>query len=422
MHYRKSQGVILLLLITALMFSGCQRSTSFILPPESTENQLQNVATAGTEPTEGTTEVTAAPTEVTTVPVEETTAPTQETTAPTEPTQTQIVETTPAGMDSGSEAHIHSYEATTVSPTCTARGYTRYTCDCGNSYQDEYTDALGHDYKVTTVPPTSTQRGYDQHQCSRCGDTYLDHYTEKLGGSSQPAPGKHQHSYTDTVVAPTCTADGYTEHNCACGDQYRSDIQKALGHDYKVTVVPPTVESQGYNLHECTRCGDSYKDTYINKLPVSTEPPETEPPETKPPENAHPVYDISDHVVGSLEYQILAEINAYRAAEGLGELKLDKKLCALAAIRAYESSISFSHTRPNGTSCFSVFDDYNYNAGLAGENLVYCNASYSAAEIVTSWMNSTSHKNNILCSSFRKAGLGIYYANGRVYVANLFVG
>lgn len=412
MYHRKSQGLILLLMITVLMFSGCQKSTAFILPPASTGDQLQNVDT--THPTTGT-----EPAESTTAP---TTVPTEETTAPTEPTQTQIPETSPVEADSGSEAHIHSYTTTTVSPTCTTRGYTRYACDCGSSYQDAYTQALGHDYKVTTVPPTSTQRGYDQHQCARCGDIYLDHYTEKLPSSSQAAPGGHQHSYGQTVVAPTCTADGYTEHTCACGDRYRSDTKKALGHDYKVTVVPPTVENQGYNLHECTRCGDSYKDTYVSKLPVCTEPPETEPPETKPPESTHPVYDISDHVVGSLEYEILAEINAYRAAQGLSELKLDKKLCALAAIRAYEASISFSHTRPNGTSCFSVFDDYNYPDGLVGENLVFCNASYSAAEIVTSWMNSSSHKSNILCSSFRKAGLGIHYANGRIYVANLFFG
>ena len=102
---------------------------------------------------------------------------------------------------------------------------------------------------------------------------------------------------------------------------------------------------------------------------------------------------------------------------------MDKKLCALAAIRAYEASISFSHTRPNGTSCFTVLTEYNYRGGsLAGENLLHASPGYPADKLVDVWMKSTSHKNNILTSSFTKAGLGIYYANGRMYIANFFAG
>lgn len=41
--------------------------------------------------------------------------------------------------------HIHSYSGTMVSPTCTAQGYMLYTCDCGETYKDEYVPALGHD-------------------------------------------------------------------------------------------------------------------------------------------------------------------------------------------------------------------------------------------------------------------------------------
>jgi uncharacterized protein YkwD len=128
-------------------------------------------------------------------------------------------------------------------------------------------------------------------------------------------------------------------------------------------------------------------------------------------------------VVGSLEYEILAELNARRAAEGLSELKMDKKLCALSAIRAYECSVSFSHTRPNGSSCFSLFTEYNYKGGsIAGENLLYASSGKSVASLVDAWMDSTSHRNNILSTSFTKAGIGVYYSGGRIYVANFFVG
>ena len=40
--------------------------------------------------------------------------------------------------------HIHSYTSTLTAPTCTEPGYTTYTCDCGESYADDYVDATGH--------------------------------------------------------------------------------------------------------------------------------------------------------------------------------------------------------------------------------------------------------------------------------------
>lgn len=50
----------------------------------------------------------------------------------------------------------HSYTAEVTAPTCEEKGYTTFTCDCGDSYVDNYVDALGHDYKY----------GY----CTRCDE------------------------------------------------------------------------------------------------------------------------------------------------------------------------------------------------------------------------------------------------------------
>ena len=52
--------------------------------------------------------------------------------------------------------HTHSYTATVTAPTCTDMGYTTHTCSCGDSYTDNYRDALGHDY-INGI-------------CSRCGE------------------------------------------------------------------------------------------------------------------------------------------------------------------------------------------------------------------------------------------------------------
>ena len=42
---------------------------------------------------------------------------------------------------------VHDYQAEVTQPTCTEQGYTTYTCSrCGDSYVDDYVDALGHDW------------------------------------------------------------------------------------------------------------------------------------------------------------------------------------------------------------------------------------------------------------------------------------
>ncbi len=49
------------------------------------------------------------------------------------------------------EATGHSYESAVTEPTCTEQGYTTYTCsECGDTYVDDYVDALDHDYAPAT--------------------------------------------------------------------------------------------------------------------------------------------------------------------------------------------------------------------------------------------------------------------------------
>ena len=42
--------------------------------------------------------------------------------------------------------HKHAHSSKVVAPTCTEKGYTEYTCECGDSYRDSYVDALGHSF------------------------------------------------------------------------------------------------------------------------------------------------------------------------------------------------------------------------------------------------------------------------------------
>ena len=77
--------------------------------------------------------------------------------------------------------HTHNYTPVVTEPTCTAAGYTTYTCTCGHSYVDLYVSATGHNYSAIVTEPTCTEGGYTTHTCTVCGDSYVDSRTGMLG-------------------------------------------------------------------------------------------------------------------------------------------------------------------------------------------------------------------------------------------------
>lgn len=149
---------------------------------------------------------------------------------------------------------------------------------------------------------------------------------------------------------------------------------------------------------------------------AATQPPETVPPETEDPTAA--IYDISDYAMGSLAYAFLDEINACRAEAELEALTLDGRLSAIASVRAYEASVYWSSSRPDGRGGASVMGDYGYGYGSTAEHLCY---GGDAAAMVAAWMGSDTHKANVLSSSFTKLGVGEYNSGGTVCVAVVFV-
>ena len=117
----------------------------------------------------------------TTEPGSDKTEPTQPSESqPTEPTTQPTQPTTPTQPQPTEPPHQHSYTSTVVAPTCNDKGYTKHTCSCGDSYKDNYTDALGHHFIDEVVAPTSTEKGYTKHTCDRCWYSYNDTYTDPV--------------------------------------------------------------------------------------------------------------------------------------------------------------------------------------------------------------------------------------------------
>lgn len=128
------------------------------------------------------------------------------------------------------------------------------------------------------------------------------------------------------------------------------------------------------------------------------------------------------HVVADQTATEIQEVfrltNEERKKEGKSALKQDPKLMQAAAKRAQEITEEFAHTRPDGTSCFTVLDEYSVSWWAAAENIAY--GQSSAAAVMNSWMNSSGHKENILKENMTHIGIGLYIKNGRKYWVQLF--
>ena len=80
--------------------------------------------------------------------------------------------------------HTHNYEAVVTAPTCTAGGYTTYTCECGETYVADETAALGHDFvegvcsrceekDPNYVPPCAHKDTGLDAKCDECGEYFV---------------------------------------------------------------------------------------------------------------------------------------------------------------------------------------------------------------------------------------------------------
>lgn len=110
---------------------------------------------------------------------------------------------------------------------------------------------------------------------------------------------------------------------------------------------------------------------------------------------------------------VLDGTNKIRSENGAAALQLDENLTKAAMLRAVEMAYSgtFSHTRPDGTSCFSVFDTFGIEFGFCGENIAQ--GFTSASSVVNGWKNSEGHFSNMISKNFTKLGVGVIkVANG----------
>lgn len=128
----------------------------------------------------------------------------------------------------------------------------------------------------------------------------------------------------------------------------------------------------------------------------------------------------------SVEARAFELMNAQRLANGLQSLEWDEQIIALA--RSHSQSMAdgkyFSHKDPSGgfvDSRASKLGIFNWMA--IGENIAFMKGYDDPASMaVEKWMQSTSHKKNILSGQWRDSAIGVAVADdGAIYFTQVFI-
>jgi uncharacterized YkwD family protein len=127
-----------------------------------------------------------------------------------------------------------------------------------------------------------------------------------------------------------------------------------------------------------------------------------------PPSN--PKSTGSTTSVSSYANQVVSLVNKERANAGLSALASDSALTSMALVKAKDmyNNNYFSHTSPTYGSPFAMMTAFGIKYSYAGENIA--KGQRTPQEVMTAWMNSAGHRQNILSPNFAK--IGVAYYNG----------
>jgi hypothetical protein len=109
--------------------------------------------------------------------------------------------------------------------------------------------------------------------------------------------------------------------------------------------------------------------------------------------------------------EVIRLTNDRRVAAGLSPLSENGALSQAALAKGADmlNKGYWAHFAPDGTSPWTFFTNFGYKYRYAGENLARDFSSPGAA--VDAWMNSPTHRDNILNGNYKEVGIGVVEGN-----------
>lgn len=233
------------------------------------------------------------------------------------------------------------------------------------------------------------------------------------GGTTVPVSGAGKYSVRLE------SAEGCLKVNAAdCGAE---EVQPTAAPEETAT-PQPTATPEESRVTETTCAPEATAVPDVTKKPEATATPAAANP-VKPTDapkataapipTAIPAASVSSGLsMSAMAAEVAAQVNAERAKYGLSSLTVSDELTRAACVRASEIVRQFSHTRPDGSSCFTV------SGAAYGENIA--KGQSSADRVMAAWMSSEGHRANILRESYGSIGVCAQKVNGVIYWVQLF--
>lgn len=198
---------------------------------------------------------------------------------------------------------------------------------------------------------------------------------------------------SDNQISKECKLTVYEPKKTSSGGSAQSGNS---GSSNTANQTPSTGNSSGGSSGQSGSSGGSSK-------PSTPQEPET------PAASYHTAY----------ARQVADLVNEQRASAGLDRLAWDPSLSSAANIRSKELTVLFSHTRPDGTDCFTAISNPQDYVAF-GENIAAGQPSPSV--VMDAWMNSSGHRANILNSHYTKIGVSCYDKDDMYHWVQIFGG
>lgn len=153
------------------------------------------------------------------------------------------------------------------------------------------------------------------------------------------------------------------------------------------------------------------------KAPAATTPAPA-PAEAKPAQT--PAANTADVKVPAAVQQVVDLTNQERAKQGLKALQIDTNLTKSAQAKSQDMKDKnyFSHTSPTYGSPFDQMKTFGVTYKSAGENIAM--GQRTPQEVVTGWMNSPGHRENIMNPAYTHIGVGL--SDSGFYWTQQFIG
>ena len=251
------------------------------------------------------------------------------------------------------------------------------------------------------------------------------------------ACGKTEPVITNSTTETQSTAENKTEGVSEKESTAKTETDETANKENSTTEKNETTQNTE-NTTKSSEATTKRPEATTKKPEVTTKKPETT--TRKPETTTMPSVSVvkeSDLIAITEGFHRL--VNEERARVGVHKLTSNSFLKQAATIRSKEITSKFSHTRPDGTSCFTAIPD-SYAYATVGENIQYTahlgsrpydNSDFFVGRpdqieeayttIFNNFKNSPGHYANMINENFYETGIAITYVISPTGMAIFYV-